>query len=193
MDKNKVLLSQSEIDVLIKFLDMKKDKVGVEVLEQSSVDKLLNILRSGNGEQKLYFDSNLPEFKENSGTAILVLDEDANIGDQQQFCELTCEIDGDTEYMKIICINKQNGNRYNMTPACLEQVKYINEDIAEWGYAVPPLTFDTVASLLQVKYTKATFDKVCEVYAEKMFGDKTHSISSIYMPAAGNLIQHLLI
>lgn len=190
---NKVLLSQDEIDVLINFLTQKNDKVGGEVLEQGSVDKLLNLLKSGNGSQKLYFDSSISQVKGAKGTAILVLDGEANIGEQQEFCRLECEVDSDTGFIHILCSNTKNGNRYNMTPTCLEQVKYLSGDTTEWGYAVPPLTFDTVATLLQVKYTKATFDMICEIYAERLFGNKKHSIPSMYMPAAQDLIQHLVI
>ena len=78
-----------------------------------------------------------------------------------------------------------------MTPTCLEQVRYVSEDDVQWGYAIPPLTFDKVANLLQVKYTKATFDFICERFAEKLLGDKTCTIPSIYMPSANDLIQHL--
>lgn len=190
MDNNKVLLSQNEIDVLIKFLNSKNESISGEVLEQSSVDKLLHILKSGG--QKLYFDSDLPKFKEGNGTAILVLDGESNIGEQQKFCELEYETDPQTGYVKIFCVNKNSGSKYNMTPTCLEQVTYLNGDTTEWGYAVPPLTFDIVAALLQVKYTKATFDKVCETYSKKMFGDKNHPIPSIYMPTSQNLLQHLM-
>lgn len=189
MDKNKVLLSQNEIDVLIKFLRSKQE-VNAEVLEQESVDKLLNLL-SGDESQKLYFDSILPKIKEGSGTAILVLDGVENLNEQQSFCKLECKVDESTAYLHILCVNTKSGNNYDMTPTCLEQVKYVSGDTSEWGFTVPPLTFDKVAALLQVKYTKATFDFVCEKYAEVMFGDKNHSIPFMYMPAAQDLIQHL--
>lgn len=190
MDNNKTLLSQSEIDVLVRFLNSKKDVVTGEVLEQSSVDKLLSLLQSRG--QKLYFDSDMPQLKAGSGTAILVLDGEANIGEQQRACELECEIDHQSGYVKVICVNKDNGNKYNMTPTCLEQASYMKGDTTVWGYAIPPLTFDTIATLLQVKYAKSTFDKVCEIYAERMFGDKSHLIPHIYMPSSQNLLQHLL-
>lgn len=190
MDKNKVLLSQSEIDVLVKFLYDKKENVAGEVLEQSSVDKLLHILQTGG--QKLYFDSDVPRVKSESPTVILKLEGEENIGEQQKFCELVCEINEQTGYIIVSCINKNSGNRYNITPTCLEQAVFIKDDTAEWGYAVPPLTFDILASLLQVKYTKETFDKVCDIYSDRMYGDKNHLIPYIYMPSSQNLLQHLL-
>lgn len=190
MNENMALLSQDEIDILLNFLADKRTELNGGVLDQESVDKLINLLRAGTF-QKLHFDTSLPKITGGIGTAILVLDGEENIGAQQEFCRLEQSIDEKSGYVKILCVNKQSGNRYEMTPTCLEQVRYVADDTSTWGYAIPPLTFDRVASLLQVKYTKSTFDAVCERYAEKMFGDKRHMIPSIYMPSANELIQHL--
>lgn len=189
MSENMALLSQEEIDTLVSFLTQKRG-IDSGVLDQDSIDKLIYLLKSGT-LQKLRFDSRLPKTHNGNGTAILVLDGEDNLGGQQEFCRLEFEVDPMDEYVHIYCVNRKSDTRYEMTPTCLEQVRYISDDTAEWGYTVPPLTFDKVASLLQVKYTKATFDAVCERYAEKMFGDKKHSIPSMYMPSANDLIQHL--
>jgi len=187
---NKVLLSQSEIDVLIRFLSSNKERINDEVLSQSSVDKLLFLLQTH--EQKVYFDSQMPKFREGSGTAILVLAGEVNFANQQTQCELTYEIDQSTNYVKIICINNTTGNKYNMTPRCLERITYLIGDNSEWGYAIPPLTFASIASLLQVKYSKATYDGICELFAERLFGDKKHTIPYIYMPSAQDMLQNMV-
>ncbi len=189
MNENMALLSQKEIDTLVSFLTQER-KIDSGVLDQDSIDKLISLLRSGT-LQKLQFDSRLPKTYGGSGTAILILDGEDNLKGQQEFCRLETEIDSETDYIHIICINYKTNTRYEMTPTCLEQVRYVSEDDVQWGYAIPPLTFDKVANLLQVKYTKATFDFICERFAEKLLGDKTCAIPSIYMPSANDLIQHL--
>lgn len=189
MSENMALLSQKEIDTLVEFLT-KERGVDSGVLDQDSIDKLLSLLKSGT-LQKLQFDSKLPKTKGGSKAAILVLDGENNLGGQQEFCRLEFDIDPETDYIHIYCNNYNNNVKYEMTPTCLEQVRYISDDTAEWGYLIPPLTFDKVASLLQVKYTNTTFNLLCERFAEKMFGDKFYNIPSIYMPPTNDLIQNL--
>ena len=44
MNQNMALLSQTEIDTLLNFLQ--KSKVGEEVMDQSSIDRLINLLQT---------------------------------------------------------------------------------------------------------------------------------------------------
>ena len=46
------LLSQSEIDTLINFINDKREGVDSSVLNQESIDKLLEMLRFNNGRAK---------------------------------------------------------------------------------------------------------------------------------------------
>ena len=187
MSENMALLSQEEIDTLIEFIleNSGKGEVG-EVLDQKSIDKLIMLLKAG-PKNKLRFDAETPYVV---GKAFLVLDGNADAAEQRKNCTLECRINPNNGYAQVVCINKALNKEYILTPTCLESLQYVKDD-AEWGYAVPPLTFDKIASLLDVKYTKAAFDYVCELYAKKMYGDGKHEVSSIYMPSANALIQHL--
>ncbi|MDE7300137.1 MAG: hypothetical protein K2N94_15175, partial [Lachnospiraceae bacterium] len=85
----------------------------------------------------------------------------------------------------------RNDKEYGITPKCMEQVRYIDGDDSQWGYAVPPLTFDKMAVLLSVKYTKSSFDQVTRVFSERMFGQEGIQVPDLYMPTAYSLIHHL--
>ena len=78
-----------------------------------------------------------------------------------------------------------------LTPKCMEQMRYISGDDSEWGRAMVPLTFDQIAVLFSVKYSKATFDKITKIFTERMYGEAETNISDIYMPTAYNLIRHM--
>ena len=74
---------------------------------------------------------------------------------------------------------------------CMEQMRYIDGDQSEWGYAVPPLTFDKLSVLLSVKYTKSSFNQITRIFSEKMFGQESIPVPDLYMPTAYSLIHHL--
>ena len=50
MSDNKALLSQDEIDALVSFLKT-KDKIGNEVLDQTSIDRLVEILNEAKANE----------------------------------------------------------------------------------------------------------------------------------------------
>lgn len=213
MDENKVLLSQMEIDVLVEFLLQQKEKVG-EVMDQASIDRLIALLRPGMAREKkgtpipeaateklespmpeqmeefdIKYDSLIPEPKGSEQTPILLLEEELEC--EQKDCVLECEADAATGYLGIFCADRKSGKRYRITPKCVEQVRYIKGDASEWGYALPPLAFDQIAALMKVKYTKKTFDKVCEIFAVRIFGTTDQQIPNLYMPTVNSLIHHL--
>jgi hypothetical protein len=189
MDINKALLSQGEVDVLIKFLSEKKDEVTDEVLNQSSVDKLLRILTASNGDQILYFDSVVPSNE--SRNAILLLDSEHTAVDQGRECTLIARVDEATDFIELVCVNTVKNKEYVVTPHTLENVRYDRGDKAVWGKTVPPKTFDTMAALLHVGYSKQTFDMVVERFAEVLYGNAKASIPAIYMPTTNELLTHL--
>lgn len=189
MGENMALLSQEEIDTLLEFLIQQKSKVGMEVMDQDSIDRLISLLHS-NAVREIKYDTLIPEAKGMDTTAILVLDEDGIEG-QQQNCVLECEVDEQSGYLKIFCCNRKNGKKYAVTPKCLEQVRYIKDDTSEWGFAIPPLTFDQIAALTKIKYTKKTLDQVCRIYSSKIFGNADKKVPNLYMPSVYNLIHHL--
>ncbi len=190
MSDNMVLLSQGEIDSLLDFLKQQKSKFGNEVMDQESVDRLISLLRT-DSSRNVKFDTVVPEMKRGSGNALIRIEEIGSLKEQQQNCKLECEMDQGTGYIRIFCYDKVSDKKYYITPKCMEQMRYISGDNSEWGRAVVPLTFDQIAVLFSVKYSKATFDKITAIFTERMYGEAGANISDLYMPTAYNLIHHL--
>ena len=82
MSDNKALLSQSEIDALVSFLKT-KEKIGGEVLNQSSIDRLVEILTDAKAE-----DGASGRFY---GNAVLSVEKDIAV--QREQCTLLYEKD----------------------------------------------------------------------------------------------------
>lgn len=49
------LLSQNEIDVLVKFLLEKKETLGTDVMNQKSIDKLIMLIQTDHEKLSTYF------------------------------------------------------------------------------------------------------------------------------------------
>lgn len=191
MDPNKVLLSQKEIDTLLSFLLDKKDNVSGEVLDQASIDKLILLLRSDN-LPKLRFDSTVPDNHGSLNSALIVLDGNENLGDLQSHCRLIYEIEPVNGYFKVICRNSKTKHDFNITPSCVEQLKYFVDEHSTWGFSIPPIIFDRIATLVQVKYSKDNYSKICEIFAETMFGDKKYVLPGFYLPTEQSLLQNMV-
>ncbi|MDE7211460.1 MAG: hypothetical protein K2O03_08465, partial [Lachnospiraceae bacterium] len=106
-------------------------------------------------------------------------------------CVLECQVDDATKYLRIICRDEKKDAEYEITPACVSELRFRGADNSSWGYAVPPVTFDHIAAMMSIKYTKSVFDKICQIFAERMFGDAQITIPEIYMPTTYDLIHHL--
>lgn len=191
MSESMALLSQGEIDTLVEFLTQQKKKVGMEVMDQGSINRLISLLHS-NAVREVKYDTRIPEAKEPDTSAILLLEKESGLESQRQNCVLECNIDESSGYVKVICQNRLTGDQYVITPKCVEQVRYTKEDSSEWGYVVPPITFDQIAALLNVRYTKKTFDRICSIYSAKIFGSPEKEIPQLYMPTVYNLVNHLV-
>ncbi|MBQ9119366.1 MAG: hypothetical protein IJY09_04810 [Lachnospiraceae bacterium] len=187
MADNKALLSQEEIDILLEFLLERKSEVGMEVMDQESIDKLIALLRTG-GERRLRFDTDVPEVKDDTAIPLMIIEESR---EAQNECLLECEVTA-SGFVAVYCANQMTGRRFRITPACIERMYYTAEDRSEWGMMIPPVMFDKIAALLKIKYTKKTFDEVCQRYVDIVYGKGSmQHIPAIFMPTAYQLIQHL--
>ncbi len=187
MSENMALLSQGEIDILLDFLLKRKRDVGMEVMDQDSIDKLIALLRAG-GATQVRFDTAVPEVKDSTAVPILVIDESREAQDE---CLLECEVDANG-FLKVYCMNQMTNRRLRVTPNCVERMYYAEEDQSEWGRVLPPVMFDKIAALLKVKYTKKTFDEICNLYMKAAYGENSEQqIPEIFMPTAHQLISHL--
>ena len=182
MSDNKALLSQEEIDALVSFLK-KKDKIGNNVLDQVSIDRLVEILNEAksNGEasgrgSRFY------------GNAVLSVEQDIAV--QREQCVLLYEKD-ERKYVHIVCENTITGMRYEITPECLSQSCFVESMGESWGFAIMPALFDLAALQLQVKYTAEVFSEVCRDYAELLYGDAEAELPNVYLPTAARVLDNI--
>lgn len=179
MSDNKALLSQSEIDALVSFLKT-KDKIGNEVLDQSSIDRLVEILTDAKAEDGIG-----GRFNANS-----VLSVEKDIAVQREQCTLLYEKDNEN-YAHIVCENSVTGARYEITPECLTQSCLVETMGESWGFAVMPVLFDLAAMQLQVKYTAEVFSKVCGDYAKLLYGNEKVELPNVYLPTAARILDNI--
>jgi hypothetical protein len=175
---NLSLLTQSEIDTLVGFLIEKKDGVDSSVLSQTSIDKLIELLRFDERRRKtVVLEESIPL---DGAMADLVRVR----GSEEDVCELCCEV-GDVLTLSVT--NRQNGNSMELTP------EMINEgDGSDWGRCMPPLTLNKLARALDVKYSTQTYENVLQRYAECLYGDGTKQLPVVYLPVDEDLIKTLL-
>ncbi len=182
MSDNKTLLSQGEIDALVAFLTNSEAAPIGTVLDQSSIDKLIELVKYNNkhglfiGEEQtggVYSDA-------------VVLEKGLDLEEQKQDYELICRKDA-RDYMEILCVSKTGGKTYKLTPSCLLQNKRVENDKAEWGHAISPLHFNNLALLFGIKYSSETFRFVCTNFAKVMYGYEDADISSLYFPPEEDL------
>ncbi|MBE5930880.1 MAG: hypothetical protein E7268_07505 [Lachnospiraceae bacterium] len=182
MSDNKALLSQDEIDALVSFLK-KKEKVGNDVLDQTSIDRLVEILNEAKANEEAAGGSG--RFFGNS-----VISVEQDIAVQREQCVLLYEKDN-KNYAHIICENVVTGVRHEITPECLNQSCLVEDMGESWGYAIMPVLFDLAAMRLQVKYSADVFAKVCKDYAECMFGDAKKDLPNVYLPTAARVLDNM--
>ncbi|MGN1083547.1 MAG: hypothetical protein ACI4QX_00970 [Lachnospiraceae bacterium] len=184
MSENRALLSQEEIDALVSFLTT-KEKVGNEVLDQASIDRLVKVL----SENKL---TEKPEAENGAGRLLAnsVLSVEKDIAVQREQCVLLYEKD-EKGYAHILCVNRVTGVKYEITPECLNQPSLVESTGEGWGRAVMPLLFDLAALQLQVKYTAEAFSAVCGDFAKLMYGDETTQLPNVYLPSAARILENL--
>ncbi len=182
MSDNKALLTQEEIDALVSFLK-RKDKIGNEVLDQTSIDRLVEILREAkaNGETAT---GNSRFF----GNAVLSVEKDIAV--QREQCTLLYEKD-EKNFVHIVCENVVTGMRYEITPECLNKSCLVESTGETWGYAIMPVLFDLAAMQLQVKYSAEVFSKVCTDYAGLLYGKSNVELPNVYLPTASRVLNNM--
>lgn len=187
MEQNMSLLSQQEIDTLVRFLIEKRKEVKNEVLNQESIDKLINLIRN-NDINKLRLEPTMPLAA--IASSIDVLTRSGIRKDKSEICELITKID-EKDMVDVYIINTVTKKEYKITPDSAVK-KVIEEDNSSWGVAISPIVFDALAGAYQVKYTTKTYEEVCERYALKMYGDKKAAIPNLFLPEAELTAQKLL-
>ena len=182
MSDNKALLSQEEIDALVSFLKT-KEKIGNEVLDQASIDRLVEILNEAKGAGE-----SVAGGGRFYGNSVLAVEQDIAV--QKEQCTLLYEKD-DRGHAKIVCENVVTGMRYDITPECLNQSYLVDSTGESWGFAIMPVLFDLAALQLQVRYTADVFSEVCADYAKLLFGDENAELPNMYLPTAARVLDNI--
>lgn len=173
------LLSQLEIDTLIRFLTEKKNTVNSDVMSQNSIDKLIRLIQTDHerialGPMLTYGYINnafLKDFRK----------------DNTEVCQLQFSRNQDTGYAELTIVNTATDQTMVLIPSLLK-----DGDTEEWGLSIPPSIFIHIALGLELKFTQATYDDVCNAYAAHNFGSEDHKIPEVVLPDNDLLLNCLL-
>ena len=175
------LLNQNEVDALVEFLNDNRDSVDSDVMNQNSIDKLINLIT--NDSDHIILDLFDP-FANIDSNLLSVMGFKHEIDD---VCEICCETDDATGFIKLKAINTNADSELAITP------KLINaNDTEEWGYCISPNFFNRIAKIFSLKYSKETYDTICNLYAKYTYGSENHKIPEIYLPSNSALLECLL-
>ena len=184
-ESNFSLLTQQEIDTLVDFLS-NHELVSNDVLNQNSVDKLIHLVKHNDMNRVHLDDIGLKVPEEYDILQELQLREDVS-----EICELLVSIDEQTQYLTLTAKNIVTGKEKVITPAVLDRRELI-ETASYWGYSITPILFDKIARIFSLKYSRQTYETICNLYAEKNFGSADLKIPSFYCPTSDQLLDNLL-
>lgn len=174
------LLSQSEIDTLINFINDKREGVDSSVLNQESIDKLLEMLRFNNGRAKKEEILHMGEVEGTLADLITVRHGD-------DVCVLEYSVDEANDFVRLEAVNTVTKERMEITP------KMFNEGDGElWGHCIAPLVLHRMARALKVKYTAETYENLCKRYAKYIYGDASRKLPFLFMPGNRENIGNIL-
>lgn len=179
-EQNMALLSQSEIDTLIEFLNREKEKKIVEsqVLSQESIDKLISLIH-GHREQAY-----------RAGISLTAAEESRQV--LQEFYAAQKVDHSEAERQKLwmsvnekdqveLCVGDGAENVHiRIMPEHLRNLAFQGES-AGWGVCVMPAVFAQVAAYFNLKYTDEMMAQVCKRYALKMYGDENSVVPAPFL------------
>lgn len=183
---NKALLSQSEIDTLIRFLTSHNENVEDTILTQESIDKVIKILKEKDVRTITY--KFTTSYKKTVDDMLLPVLIDVDLTGYL----LDAHVDEDTHMIKLSAYNEKTDKRVPITPAAIEYLHLIDDD-SKWGFCIEPILFNSIAEVFHIQYHQDTYDLVCRTFAQNRFGDKDASIPYIYLPTSESLIDTLIL
>lgn len=179
-NKDFSLLSQSEIDTLIDFINDKREGVDSSVLNQESIDKLLEMLRFNDGRAKKEEILHMGEVE--GSLADLV-----TVRHGEDVCALEYSVDETNDFVRLEVVNTVTGERMEITP------DMFNEGDGEcWGHCIAPLVLHRMVRALEVKYTTDTYEALCRRYAKYIYGDASRKLPFLFMPGNRENIGNIL-
>lgn len=170
-ENNMSLLSQSEIDTLIDFLIKKQsdETISGDTLSQKSINKLINLVKS------------VPSLNKNITINTAAIEANALSflanGEDKDSYELTYKLDENSQVQLFAC-NVDTKDLINISPCAIAH----DNSPKTWGIFILPSIFDQIAKVLNISYSEETFNNLKELFAEKMYGDKSAIIPSFYLP-----------
>lgn len=187
-EPNLTLLTQEEIDTLVKFLVQNKEGINNEVLNQNSVDKLIYLIEN-NDLRRLRLDSvNLKPSGESSPKLLVSLGLYEN---ETQTGRLDARVNEESSYLELYAVNRETGKELLLTPDNYAQIN-LGESTSQWGYSIVPSLFDEIADTYGLKYERKTLEFVCALFADKNFGNKNFTLASAFVPSSKQLLSNIL-
>lgn len=180
------LLTQKEIDTLISFLTDKKSGINSDVMNQDSIDKLIQLIK-GNDLTKIRLDA-LDSLEIHPGDLLKELGIREN---DDEPCELIFRINDDTKHIELYALNTVTSKEYPILPSTLDRMEYLHGKTT-WGFCMAPIFFCNIARIFGLKFSKHTYDAVCELFLDKVYGTNTVKIPSLYCPSSDTLLDNLV-
>ena len=185
VEKNFTLLTQAEIDTLVDFLQEKKDSLGDEVLTQESIDKIIRMVKT---RHTRHFAQNNKFWAAESEQYLISIGFRKNM---EELCELKLRKKED-DFVELYIVNHASGKEMVLLPEDFSDPTAKKTVSEGWGYSIIPAFFDQIAEVFALRYTKETYDKVCEIFAEKNFGKKELEIPAAFVCDGTFAIDRLL-
>ena len=173
-EKNMSLLSQSEIDALIKFLNENKNSetLSGDILSQSSINKLIELVKS------------IPSLDKNNLLNSAAIKADASSFFANKNGRAGYELafkTNDNGQITIFACNAETDDIITIAPAMVSSVNA--ENLPEtWGRCLSPNAFNCIAELLKIKYSDETLSNLKALFAENMYGSAEAVIPAFYLP-----------
>lgn len=171
------LLTQEEIDTLIKFLRETSDNVDSEVLSQDSIDKLIHMMRTY---------SKKPSGNHKALGTVRAL---ASVLSSSYTWSLDFEEAEESGFMRLYATDGEQ--KEYISPRGYSCACFV-DDNSTWGYAISPIQFVDVAKVFQLKFSKETYENVCKRFAEKNYGDEAYEVDDFFLATGRDLLVCLL-
>ena len=178
MTESKALLTQNEIDTLINFLQSHTQSPIGSVLDQGSIDKLVEIIKFNNDKGVYFNKESAINLTENNEPAAIITDESGKVLEAHN-CSFICEKDSDG-FVNIICLEKTTGMRISISPSCINRNEYVKDD-AKWGLAVSPHTLIRLSGVFGINFDADTLKAAEKDFAKLVYGDENAKIADCYM------------
>jgi len=176
MNESKTLLTQNEIDTLISFLQSRDETPIGSVLDQGSIDKLVEIIKFNNNNG-IFFEKELSlDFSDESFVSIT--DEQGKTIDTEN-CAIVFN-KADNGFVNIFCSDETAGKLIPLSPSCLSQRKFVKDD-EKWGLTVSPRILIELSKLFNVKCDAETLSKAEKDFAKLVYGDENAAIAEYYL------------